>query len=137
MVLKRTINRKGKNTIMIRTHGHKLIRISVLLCVISTGCKLIPIIIMKGKKERIIKKINKLDLIIPKKALLLCNGKAWCTEGNLKIFNDSILEPYINKHIFNIGHALMIFDSETMYKTELVKNIFNKGNKKFLVILFV
>ena len=78
--------------------------------------------------------MNKLDIIIPKKALLLCNGKAWSTEGTLKIFNDSILEPYINKHIFNIGYALMIFYNVTMYKTELVKNIFNKGNKKLLII---
>ena len=71
MVLKRTINRKGKNTIMIRTHGHKLIRISVLLCVISTGCKLIPIIIMKGKKGRIIKKNKLIRFNNPKKSTFI------------------------------------------------------------------
>lgn len=31
-----------------------------------------------------------------------------------------------------MGHALMIFDSTTIYKTKIVKN--NKGNKKLLVI---
>ena len=132
---KRTINEKGDNTIMIKTLGQEKQRITILLSVSDEGDKLAPLVVFKGKPNgKICKNLNN-NLYVKQKYLFVrCNANGWCTKSIMNDYNYDIWEPYINKHIFDMGRGLLIFDNAPMYTGKDIENIFINKNKRLRYI---
>ena len=73
-------------------------RITVILGITAIGTKLPPYIIFKGKHNAIIQKnLEKLDLVINRKAFIVCNLNAWSTIDVMKDYHDKIWQPFVTK----------------------------------------
>ena len=132
---KKTINEKGDNTIMIKTLGQEKQRISILLSVSAEGDKLAALVVFKGKPNgKICKNLNN-NLYVKQKYLFVrCNTNGWCTKSIMNDYNNDIWEPYINKHKFDMGRALLIFDNAPMHTGKDIENIFINKNKRLVYI---
>ena len=49
-------------------------------------------------------------------------------------YNYDICEPYINKHLFDMGRGLLVFDNATMNKGKDIENIFININERLVYI---
>ena len=71
-------------------------RITVILGIIAIGTKLPPYIIFKGRQNAIIqKKLEKLDLVVNKKAFIACNLNAWSTIDVMKDYHVKFCNPLL------------------------------------------
>ena len=132
---KRTINEKGHNTIMIKILRQEKQRITILLSVSAERDKLAPLVVfIDNPNGRIYKNLNN-NLYVKQKYLFVrYNANGWCTKSIMNDYNYDIWEPYINKHIFDMGRGLLIFDNAPMHTWKYIENIFINKNKGLVYI---
>ena len=124
---KRTINEKGDNKIMIKTLGQEKQRITILFSVSAEDDKFSPLFVFKGQSNgRIYKNLNNNIYVKQKYLLVRRNVNGWCTKSIKNDYNFSIWESYINKHIFDMGRGLLIFDNVPMHTRKDIENMLNK-----------
>lgn len=98
------INKTGEKNILIKTNGQKKMRIKVILGITPLGSKLPLYIIFKGRQNAIIqKKLEKLDLVVNKKAFIAYNHNACSTIYVMKDYHEKIWQPFVIKHLFSMG----------------------------------
>lgn len=77
MVPNKTIAKRGKKTILIKSQNQQKCRISVILGIVTDGSKLAPLIILKGKAGGYIEKeLAKNIYVLSKKCLIYVNQNA-------------------------------------------------------------
>ena len=82
MVPNKTIAKRGKKTILIKTQNQQKCRISVILGIVADGSKLKPLIIFKGKIGGLIEKnLLKNKYVLAEKCLISVNQNAWATDS--------------------------------------------------------
>ena len=98
MYQKKTVEKICNKTVTIRTFWTEKARISLILCVLSNGLKLPPMIAFKGKTDgTLIKKLEKHHLVINKKVFVVCQPNSWIDSSIFLIwlkdiwFNESLL----------------------------------------------
>ena len=93
----KTINRIGNKIINNNTFGQEKLTITCILKILLNGNKLPPLLILKEKKKRLQKKLNKLPLIIQKKIFITCQINVWSTINVMKYWIKTIWKSYAMK----------------------------------------
>ena len=52
----------------------------------------------------------------------------------MKDYHNKIWQPFVTKHIFSMGHSLLIMDSAPAHIIEEIKNLYLSNNKRLLFI---
>lgn len=114
MYQKKTVEKICNKTVTIRTLGTEKARISLILCILSNGFKLPPMIVFKGKMDgTLIKKLEKHPLVKNNKVYVVCQPNSWADSSIFLIwlkdmwFNESLLKPKKN--------TLLVFDRCTSH----------------------
>ncbi|KAF4805031.1 pogo transposable element with KRAB domain-like protein [Turdus rufiventris] len=125
MPLNQTVDRTGTSTVSILTTGKEKTSFTVVLCVLSNGQKLPPMVIFKRKtfpKET-----------FPAGIIVEVNPKGWMDE---EIMKNWLSEVYVQRPdgFFRALPTLLLYDSMRTHKTESVKALVKKTNSELAVI---
>jgi hypothetical protein len=115
----RTVDTKGKKTIMIRTTGHERAHFTVVLACMADGTKLKPMVIFKRKT---IPKGEK----IPPGIIIHCHPKGWMDENGVVIWLDKVWNTRPGALIKK--KSLLVWDQFRAHKTDMVKEKVKKLN---------
>ena len=136
MVPKKTIAKRGKKTILIKTQSQEKVRISIILTISADGDKLKPLIIFKGKTGGLIEKnLSKNSYVISNKCVICVNQNAWATDSIIKVWFNNIWLEYLRKAenlCENVGY--IILDRATSHQTPEILDTF-KTQDKFVTFI--
>lgn len=124
MVPSKTVDRKGKKTIKIRTTKSEKCHVTAVLACSSTGNMLPPMVIFKGKTARAIHGVEGSN-----GTLVSYQEKAWMDESGMLKWIDRIWIKYTKKK-----PSLLFLDCFKAHLTEKVKEAFGNCNTTVLVI---
>ena len=108
----RTVDVKGKKTVMIRTTGHERTHFTVVLACMADGTKLKPMVIFKRKT---IPKGEK----IPSGVLVHCHPKGWMDEEGIVLWLSKVWNTRPGALLKK--KSLLVWDQFRAHKTEKVK----------------
>ena len=136
MVPKKTIVKRGKKTILIKTQNQQKCRISVILGIVADGSILAPLIIFKDKERGLIgKELSKNKYVLSNNCLIYVNQKKWAMDTIIKELFYKIWIKYIKEEenlCDNIGY--LILDKATSYVTSSALETF-KNNSQYLSLI--
>ncbi|KAF4083566.1 hypothetical protein AMELA_G00143600 [Ameiurus melas] len=120
-----TVEKKGTNTVSIRTTGHEKSAFTVVLGCHGNGQKLPPMVIFKRKtlpKEK-----------FPARVILKANQKGWMDEEKMR---EWLREVYVKRLdvFFHASPSLLICDSMRAHLTATVKNEVKQMNSELAII---
>ena len=126
MVPNKTIAKKGKKTIIIKTQNQQKCRISILLGIGADGSKLMPLLIFKGKTGGYIEtELSKNKYVLNKKCLISVNQNAWATDTIIKKWFYNIWIKYIkNPENLCDNTGYLILDRATSHMTPDILDTF-------------
>lgn len=107
------------------TEGRECYRISIILSITGDGFKLPPLVIIKGKLGKTIKKnLRKLNYVTNKEMYIYCQPQGWCTSEIFSFWLNDIFIPYEK----SIGQkCLLILDKASShisyYALEILKKM--------------
>ena len=91
----KTITKKGKKTVNVKTLKREKMRITVLLTITGDGKFLPPFIIFKGEPQsKLYAQIQKYDEVKNKKVFATTQKNAWIDDNTFKQYIKLVLEPY-------------------------------------------
>ena len=124
MVSSKTIDRKGKKSISVRTTKSEKRHVTVVLTCVATGKMLPPMVIFKGKTSRTICGVSNKS-----KSIITYQEKAWMDETRMKEWIGKVWAAYTKKK-----PALLILDSFSAHLTDAVQELFRRYNTTVIVI---
>ena len=131
MVPNKTIAKRGKKTILIKTQNQQKCRISVILGIAADGSKLKPLIIFKRKiGGHIEKSLLKNKYVLSEKCLAYVNQNAWATDNIISNWFYKIWIKYLKDGI-NLCNCLgfLILDKATSHLTPNILETFKNNNQ--------
>lgn len=123
MVPSKTVDRKGKKSIKVRSTKSDKKRITVTLGCTATGKMLKPMIIFKGKTKRSINKVSEGNSIVA------FQKKAWMDENIMKVWIKKIWRTYTKNN-----PSLLFLDSFSAHITPDIRSLFSECNTTVVVI---
>ena len=116
----KVIAKKGNKSILIKTQSKEKCRVSVILCIIADGEKLLLFLIFKAKEEGYIeKKLSELNVVKNKKCFIACNINAWSMEKIiLKWYKHTWYEFLESEEFLYEGYGYLILDKAPSHLTE-------------------
>lgn len=123
MVPAKTIDKKGKKSIKVRTTKSEKCRVTAVLACTATGDMLPPMIIFKGTTTRSIRGIASNDAIIS------YQKKAWVDEGQMLKWIKEVWVKYTKK-----APSLLFYDTFSAHLTDAVKESFKQCNTTVVLI---
>ena len=124
MVPSKTVDRKGKKTIKVRSTKSEKRRITVTLCCTATGKMLKPTIIFKGTTTRSIKKVSDKG-----RSIVTFQNKAWMDEKVMAMWIKNVWGAYTKKK-----PSLLFLDSFSAHVTPDIQALFSQYNTTVIVI---
>ena len=124
MVPSKTVDRKGKKSITVRTTKAEKRRITAVLSCTASGTLLPPMIIFKGTTRRSVRKVSDKD-----GAVIEFQKKAWMDEKIMLEWIKKIWVVYTKKR-----PSLLILDCFSAHLTEEVQDLFAQYNTTVIVI---
>ena len=124
LVPRKTVDRKGKKSIRVRTTNSEKRHITATICCTADGTYLPPFVVFKGKTSRPLRKVT-----IPKDVIATTQQKAWMDEPRMLMWITMVWKPYIAGR-----PALLTLDTFTAHLTEAVKDAFDQCKTTLVVI---
>ena len=124
IVPSKTVDRKGKKSIRVRTTNSEKRHITATLCCTAAGTYLPPFVVFKGKTSRPLRKVT-----IPKGVIATTQQKAWMDEPRTLMWIAKVWKPYIAGR-----PALLTLDTFSAHLTEAVKDAFDQCKTTLVVI---
>ena len=123
MIPGKTIDKKGKKSIKVRTTKSEKRRVTAVLSCTATGDMLPPMIIFKGTTARSIRGVTSNN------AITSYQKKAWVDEGQMLKWIKEVWIKYTKK-----APSLLFLDSFSAHTTQAVKDSFKQYNTTIIVI---
>lgn len=124
MVPSKTVDKKGKKSITVRTTKSERRHVTVVLTCVATGHMLPPMVIFKGKTSRTIRGVNNKG-----KSIITYQEKAWMDEEIMKEWIVNVWAAYTKKK-----RALLVLDSFSAHLCDAIQELFRKYNTTVIVI---
>lgn len=102
--IRSTIEKRGQQTISVRSTGSNSHSLTAFLAVAADGTKLPPFLIFKAKAGAHIEK--KIPSIVPDGVFGCCQSKSWADERGMKIWVRDVWQPYVR----NASCSYLIID---------------------------
>ena len=112
MLPNKTIAKRDKKTILIKSQNQEKCRITIILCIVADGDKLPPVIIFKGKTGgRIEKELSNNKYVKENKWFISVNENAWATNKIINFWLNHIWLAYLKNPenlCDNIGYLILV-----------------------------
>ena len=131
MIPNKTIAKRGKKTILIKSQNQEKCRISIILCIVADGDKLPPLIIFKGKTGgRIEKELSSNKYVKEKKCFICVNENACANDKIIAFWFYHIWLAYLKNPenlCDNLGY--LILDKASSHITQNILDSFKSNNQ--------
>ena len=110
-----TLHHKGEKTVIIRTTGHEKDKVTVILAAMADGRKLLPVVILKGKREPPASDV-------PRGVLVKMSNNGWVNEDIIKWWVVQVWRRSADR-------KLLVWDAFRAHRTKAVKELLSQRSE--------
>lgn len=129
-----TITKIGSQNVTVKNFNKDKLRITVILCILSDGTKIPPLIIFRGETNKIKeKKLQNNEYVKKGLCYIKCQPNSWA-DNNIFIY--WLTNIWFNNGILNhkVKNTLLILDRATTHFCKDLNDFFKKYESHFLLI---